>query len=59
MPSRPESSSVLIVFLYFLFADHFLPSFPIHRMPLYAFFILSLRLLAAPGFRFIIFKLLK
>jgi hypothetical protein len=35
MPSRPEPSSVHIVFFYFLFAVHFLPSFPIHCMPLY------------------------
>jgi hypothetical protein len=39
MPSRPEASSVLIVFFYFLFADHFLPSFPIHCMSLYFHYI--------------------
>jgi hypothetical protein len=35
----PEPPSVLIVFVYFLFADHVLPSFPIHCMPLYFLYI--------------------
>ena len=58
MPSRPEPSSVLIVFFSFflLTISCLLFQFTVCH---YTFIILSLRLLAAPGFPFNIFLLFK